>query len=178
MKPSICSSALLTTLIILLHPSCSVAMPAVMVSPASPCLKAQLSVRLDDRGGEYAGMSQGGTDMVLRNTGKTTCTLPALPALTFSDRQQAPLAVTRKISPAMHPGPVLLPVSLGAGEEVSITLRWVAVDMSEHGHCVRPAVISLVLPDGARHLPFERMMCAASGRSGYYSQSLVAAGKS
>ncbi|MFZ5178776.1 DUF4232 domain-containing protein [Enterobacter kobei] len=177
MKSFIRSPARLTVLVCWLHSSCSVAMPAVAISPVPQCLKAQLSVRLDDRGGQYDGMSQSGMDLVLHNKAKVPCSLPALPELSFSDRHHTPLAVTRKLSPAMHPGPVLLPVSVGAGEEVSITLQWVSSDVFEHGQCIRPAVIALALPDGVLHRPFERMMCAASGQTGYYFQSLITPGE-
>lgn len=178
MKSFIRSPMYLTVLVCWLHSSCSVAMPAVAASPVPQCLKAQLSVRLDDREGQYDGMSQSGVDLVLHNRAKVPCSLPALPELSFRDSHHTPLAMARKLSPAMHPGPVLLPVSVGAGEDVSITLRWVSSDVFEHGQCVRPAVIALALPDGVLHRPFGRMMCAASGLTGYYSQSFVTPGKS
>lgn len=173
MKPPFCSSALLSALICLVCVPCARAVPAVVFSPAPPCGKGQLSVRLDDRGGYYNGMSQNGTDLVLQNTGKTSCRLPALPELTFSDRHHHTLPVQRKISPGMHPGPVLLPVSIATGEDVRIPLRWVSGEVFEHGHCVSPAYLSLTVPDGERRLPFDRMMCAAAGQSGYYVQSPV-----
>ena len=166
-------TALLSVLICLVCVPRVRAVPSVTLSPDSPCVKGQLSVRLDDRGGYYNGMSQSGTDLVLQNTGKTSCMLPALLKLTFSDRHHHILTVQRKIASGMYPGPVLLPVRIAAGEGTRIPLRWVSGEVFEHGHCVSPAYLSLIMPDGEHRLSFDHMMCAAAGQPGYYAQSPV-----
>ncbi|HFI5335105.1 TPA: DUF4232 domain-containing protein [Serratia liquefaciens] len=138
-----------------------------------PCEHVDISVRLDDRNGLYDGMSQSGTELVLYNTGTSACMLPPLPALTFSDRAGRVMAVERRISRGMHPGPALPPVIVTPDNELRIVLRWVASDVYDGGTCVRPASVSLSLAGGVLSVPFERMMCTATGQNGYYTQSLT-----
>ncbi|EJJ3932103.1 DUF4232 domain-containing protein [Salmonella enterica] len=152
----------------------------LLVSPARadimsilPCESAGISLHTDDRDGLYDGMSQSGTSLVLRNTGQMACMLPPLPVLAFSDAERRPVTAERRTDRGMHPGPVLPPVIVPAGEELQILLRWVSSDTFEGGNCIRPAFVSLQLAGGTLTAPFNRTMCAAKGQTGYYSQSLT-----
>ncbi|MFW7226916.1 MULTISPECIES: protease inhibitor I42 family protein [unclassified Serratia (in: enterobacteria)] len=130
------------------------------------CHSDNIQAHLDDKEGEFTGMSQSGTLLVLRNTGHITCTLEPLPALRFKDAKQQPLTVERRISLGMHPRPVLLP----PGQQVASRLRWVASDSFEAGNCVTPAFVSLEIKDETLHIPFDHMMCAAAGDTAYFDQ--------
>ena len=158
----------LTTLFLLLTSPVRAQLPSV-----SPCQPSGINLRTDDRNGQYDGMSQRGTTLVLQNTGSGACLLPQLPVLSFSDAEHHPVMAERRPVPGMHPGPVLPPVTMAPGAELQTELRWVSGDVFDNGHCIRPAYVSLELDGGALTVPFNHQMCAAEGQSGYYSQSLI-----
>ncbi|EGK9149273.1 DUF4232 domain-containing protein, partial [Salmonella enterica] len=76
----------LTTLFLLLTCPVRAQLPSV-----SLCQPSGINLRTDDRNGQYDGMSQGGTNLVLQNTGSGACLLPQLPALSFSDAEHHPV---------------------------------------------------------------------------------------
>lgn len=143
------------------------------VMPILPCESSDITVHDDDHGGQYDGMSQSGTTLVLQNTGSRACMLPPQPVLTFSDAEHHTMAVERRPVRGMNPGPVLPQVIVPADRELLILLRWVSSDAFDGGNCIRPAFVSLGLSGGTLTLPFDHQMCAAKGQTGYYSQSLT-----
>ncbi|WP_332629621.1 DUF4232 domain-containing protein [Citrobacter sp. ESBL3] len=159
---------LITALTLLLTP---VARADVM--SVQPCESSDMTVHTDDHSGQYDGMSQSGTTLVLHNTGSRACMLPPRPILTFSDAGHQPMVVERRPARGMNPGPVLPPVIVPADRELQIILGWVSSDAFDGGNCVRPAFVSLALAGGMLTVPFDRQMCAAKGQTGYYSQSLT-----
>lgn len=162
------SLILITALPVLLTP-----VSRASVMPILPCESSDITVHTDDHGGQYDGMSQSGTTLVLHNTGSRTCMLQPQPVLTFSDAEHHPMAVERRPVRGMNPGPVLPPVIVPADRELLILLRWVSSDAFDGGNCIRPATVSLSLRGGTLTLPFDHQMCAAKGQIGYYSQSLT-----
>lgn len=134
------------------------------------CRAGDISLKLDDRNGEFDGMSQSGTMLVVRNTGKATCTLGVLPEVTFSDAGHHRLYAGRRMPRGMHPGPVLLPVELLAGKEAESRLHWIASDVFDGGHCIRPAWLSVTLEGQTLQVPFGRLMCAPAGSDAYFEQ--------
>lgn len=159
---------LLTTLSCLLHSPVRAESMTIL-----PCERASISLHTDDHDGQYDGMSQSGTSLVLYNRGKVACILSPLPALAFSDTEHRLVTAERRAVRGMNPGPVLLPVVVPAGKDLQILLRWVDSDAFNGGNCIRPAFVSLSLAGGTLTVPFNRMMCAAKGQTGYYSQSLT-----
>lgn len=137
---------------------------------APACRAGNMSLKLDDRNGEFDGMSQSGAMLVVRNTGKATCTLGVLPELTFADAGHRPLSAERRVPRGMHPGPVLLPVQLRAGKEAESRLHWVASDVFDGGHCIRPARLSVRLEGQSLQVPFGRTMCAPAGGNAFFDQ--------
>lgn len=126
------------------------------------CKEGQLSIALDDEGGNFNGMSHSGTLLVLRNLGPDVCSVAARPEVHFEDSAQQPLPITVGASEttkrAMHPGPVLLPVAVPVGAELTSELRWVSGQVYDDGKCVSPAFLTvktsaetlrIKLPDGA-----------------------------
>lgn len=134
-----------------------------------PCKATNVTLYRDDQDGLYDGMSQSGTSLVLLNSGPTACALPAMPLLTFSHSGQKNSAAQRGVS-GMHPGPVLLPRSLGVGQRARIVLRWFANDVFEAKNCIHPAFVSLSLAASTLRQPFNRTMCAPAGQTGYFTQ--------
>lgn len=158
----------LLTLYLLLMSVARAERPAVL-----PCHPSDITLRTDDSGGLYDGKMQDGTTLVLRNAGAGACMLPPLPELHFSDAGLKPVIAERRMVRGLHPGPVLLPVTMATGAELQIRLRWVARDDFAGGNCIRPAFVSLDLDGGALTVPFDHQMCAAKGQTGYYSQLLT-----
>lgn len=137
---------------------------------APACRVGDMSLKLDDGNGEFNGMSQSGTMLVMRNTGKVTCTLGVLPEVVFDDADHHLLSAERRVPRGMHPGPVLMPVQLRVGKEATSRLHWVASDVFDGGHCIRPARLSVSLEGRSLHVPFGRMMCAPAGSDAYFDQ--------
>jgi len=139
-------------------------------SPAHACQADNMTLKLDDQDGEFDGMS-----LVLRNTDYAACSLGAVPELVFEDAGHHPLDAERRIPRGMHPGPVLLPVTLSQGKEAESQLHWMASDVFEGGNCIRPAWLSVTLEGKSLDVPFGRTMCAPPGSTVYFDQQPLGA---
>lgn len=84
-------SLVLTSLPLLLMSATRAELPSV-----GPCHQAEITLRSDDLDGLYDGVSQGGTTLVLHNTGSRACMLPTRAVLTFSDAAHHPMVVERR----------------------------------------------------------------------------------
>uniref|UniRef100_A0A7V4XT75 DUF4232 domain-containing protein n=1 Tax=Acidobacterium capsulatum TaxID=33075 RepID=A0A7V4XT75_9BACT len=117
------------------------------VALPKPCPASWLSLALDGENGTFNGMSHSGTLLVLRNLGPRACTVPALPTLCFEDAQHHPLDVARQVPVGMHPGPVMLPVVVPPGAELTAKLRWVDGDVFGNGggSSASPAYLQVLL---------------------------------
>jgi len=136
------------------------------------CSPGQLSLGLDDEGGNFAGMSHSGTLLVLRNLGPTVCSFPARPAIRFEDAQQHPIPVTLEYPVGMHPGPVLLPVAVPVGAELTSELRWVSADVYDGGSCLSPAFLTVTVGTDVMRVDFAgRQMCGPAGKPVNYSMT-------
>ena len=140
-----------------------------------PCPASWLSLALDPENGAFNGMSHSGTLLVLRNLGPRACTMPALPSLRFEDAHHHPVAVTRQAPVGMHPGPVMLPVAVPSGAELTADLRWVDGDVfgdsSGSGSSASPAY--LLVPIGGKMLrtAFQGQMFGPKGKPPEYTQT-------
>ncbi|MBM9400181.1 DUF4232 domain-containing protein [Gluconacetobacter azotocaptans] len=136
------------------------------------CTAAQLSLGLDDENGQFDGMSQSGTLLVIRNLGPGACAVAALPVLRFEGRDHERLAMARRPPAGMHPGPVLPPVAVAADAELTARLHWVSGDVFDDGHnCVTPDTIVLDVPGGPLRWHFGRQMCAPAHATHYFDQT-------
>lgn len=149
------------------------AAPAAVSTPSRPgtCSAAQLALSLDGGDGRFNGMSHSGTMLILRNTGKASCTMPARPLVQFTDNDRKPLDIVMQTPVGMHPGPVLLPIEIAAGASVTSDLRWVSGNVYDHGHCEAPAFITLVLDKGTVSSAFSGHLCGAGGKPSSYSMT-------
>jgi hypothetical protein len=157
----------------LAHAQAGMAQAPAAGLPAQPpaCGPAQLSFKVDAKNGEFDGMSQSGTLVILRNRGQTACTVPARPELSFLDRAGQPVAVSPRAVRGMRPGPVLLPVTVPAGAELSSEVRWVSSDAYGANNCV--AFKSVAISLGTRRLTAalerESHMCGPADQNPSYA---------
>lgn len=137
------------------------------------CKVSQLSARFDNKQGEFDGMSQRGTFLVLRNAGEHSCQISMLPVLVFEgkDRYGHPLTVQRRMPRGMHPGPALMSVDVAPGASVAIKLHWVAGDVYDGHNCVTTKMAVLSLPGNGLKVPLEEPMCAQKGSTQFFDQS-------
>ena len=119
-----CGVCVLSVLLLECRLSASLAAQPLQSAPA-PCSTAQLSFSLDDEGGNFNGMSHSGTLLVLRNFGPDACSVPGRPVVGFEDSGHHSLPASLEVAPGLHPGPVILPVVIPAGAEVTSEMRWV-----------------------------------------------------
>ena len=122
---------------------------AGLAQSAPACTSSQISAATDAENGNFDGMSHSGTLLVLRNIGPTACSVAGFPQLTFMDAAGKALAIGREVPKGMHPGPVIVPVTVVPGAEVTATLRWVSGDVySPRGECFAAASVSVKIGDG------------------------------
>ena len=125
------------------------------------CQTSQMSVATDAENGSFNGMSHGGTLVVLRNLGPAACSLPQLLKITILDKNGHDLQVkaTYPGGRGMHPGPVLLPLTIAAGAEATATLRWVSGPVFDHSVCVTAARMSVEMGDTKLQAAIAGTMC-------------------
>jgi len=144
--------------------------PTVQTAPAQTgplklCAAKQLSLAVDPEGGEFDGMSHGGVLLVIRNISSTLCQVAAFPDLTFGDKAHHPLDIVREntttlaLKHAMHPGPVVLPVPVAPGAELTSSMRWIASDVSEKANCVNPTILTLTIGNAELTIPIQANIC-------------------
>lgn len=139
--------------------------------PRPMCAASQLSFGFDDEGGMFNGMSQSGTLLVLRNIGTVPCQVQALPDLHFVNAEGHAMNARRRAPRGMHPGPVLPPVLVMSGAELTARLHWVSGDVYDGHNCISPALAVLDLPEGALRQPFERHLCAPANETQFFDQA-------
>lgn len=116
-------------------------------------------------------MSHSGTMLILRNTAKAPCTMPARPLLQFTDANRQPLDLVMQAPVGMHPGPVLLPIAIAPGASVTSDMRWVSGDVYDDGHCESPAFIALTIGNATVSSAFSGRLCGAGRKPSSYSMT-------
>jgi hypothetical protein len=145
-------------------------------APAA-CSAHDLQLTFKGRNGEFAGMSHDGALLVLRNISKRTCTVDLRPELEFSDASGKPVALEARVPPGMHPGPVLMPLTLKPRAAASGKMKWVMGEVFDNSHCIDTADVSLTLADGTvSKVPFQAHVCAPAGTTPQYDQEWLRLG--
>jgi hypothetical protein len=98
--------------------------------------------------------------------------VPARPILGFEDVSHHPLSISLDVSRGMHPGPVILPVVIPVGAEVTSQMQWVASDAFGANNSVSPAFINLTLGGDTLRLKFTGQLFGPAGKQPAYSVSL------
>lgn len=137
------------------------------------CDPGQLSFAIDREDGQFDGMSHSGALLVVRNLGTTVCSVPARPELGFLDAKRQPLGVSRQQPPGMHPGPVIPPVAVPPGAELTSEARWVSSDAFGANNCVTPAFATLTIGPRAFVAPLATQLCGPAGKQPSYSVTLL-----
>jgi hypothetical protein len=154
--------------VVLILASSASATPLPSASTVLACTAAQLSLSFDGEGGNFDGMSQSGTLLILRNIGAQTCTIPGRPSLEFEDATNAKLPISLETPPGMHPGPVILPVAVPAGAEATGELHWVSGEVFDNSRCFSPAYVAISFGTDTLRAPFTGHLCAPSGQDAKY----------
>ncbi len=139
---------------------------AVAAAPtAASCDARALTLRIESGDGRFAGMSNDGAIVVVRNVGNATCSISALPTLTLRDARGRNVATGVPTGARfMHPGPVVLPITLDAGETAAATLRWISGNVFDaSARHATSARLALMLDDAATTAPLIATVWAHSG---------------
>jgi hypothetical protein len=164
------SSVISMATFLLLGPGISVAAKTQPTLPRS-CSMSEISLGLDQEDGYFDGMSHGGTLLVLRNLGSQACSVPAQPTLAFEDARHHLLHVSLQKPAGMHPGPVILPVAIPVGAEVTSQMRWVSGDVYDDHNCVSPAIVTIALGTDTLSVPFNGTLCGPAGAPPTYTMT-------
>lgn len=140
------------------------------------CQPADIQAYFDQQDGQFTGMSQRGALLVMRNTGKHACQLAALPEVTFSGKRDDGSAATaqRRLSRALLPGPVLLPVTLAPARQQKFLIRWVSGEVfDDSNNCITTSKAVILLSGQPLSLPTHFHMCAAKNSSAFFTLGAV-----
>lgn len=150
--------------------------PATALISLRPCTATDLSPATDAENGAFNGMSHSGTLVVLRNLSPTACSIPAIPRLTLLDAQGKLLPSTPELPGArfLHPGPVVLPIPVAPGAEVTATMRWVSGPVYTDNLCLDPTTLDIAI--GTQHLqtPLTAHLCGERAKGVSYELSRFA----
>jgi hypothetical protein len=146
---------------------------ALVSAHATPCTTDQLSVAVDGEGGAFNGMSHSGTLLVLRNLGPGACTVAGFPELLFTDSTNATLPIARAVPRGMHPGPVVLPVTIMPEAELTSRVTWVSGEVYDHSQCLTPAALSVVIGGQRLSTPLTAHICGPRNKVTYNMTKLV-----
>ena len=135
-----------------------------------PCRPSHLRLSVDGRDGDFNGMSHSGTALMIRNLGPD-CMLPALPVVSLRDTHGRALPAARRAPVGMHPGPVMLPVRLGAGHQAETDLRWVAGPVFAHNRTVKPASLTVQIGTGTLRAPVKALLYGEAGKPVAFDQT-------
>lgn len=123
------------------------------------CRPAQIAVSSDGEDGAFNGMQQSGTLLILRNTGRRACTVPGLPEVRLLDAAGRIAPITRAVPVGMHPGPVVLPVTIRPGGMVSTPLHWIEGPVFSHNRCYDTTRVTVRIGDRVRSADLRAHVC-------------------
>ena len=137
------------------------------------CTADDLSPATDEENGAFHATSHSGTLIVLRNLGPTACSVPAIPQLTLSDAGHKPLPATPELpgSRFMHPGPVVLPIPLAPGAEVTATMRWVSGEVYTDTLCLDAQYLDITISGRPLHTALNAHLCGERTKGVSYELS-------
>lgn len=153
-------------------------LPLLLALAAAPaalpaCTAAQMSVATDAENGAFDGMSHSGTLLVLRNQGPAACRMPGLPTVTFKGADGKPLTIVRQVPRGMHPGPVVVPVGVAAGAELTAPLRWVSGAVYDHSRCLTARFVAVSIGTGSQQIPFTGTVCGEGAAPVTFEQPVL-----
>ena len=126
------------------------------------CTQTQVSVSFDNANGRFTGKTETGGLLVIRNFGEKPCSVLPKPEFHFEDSAGKPLGITWGAPKFMHPGPVMIPVVIPPGAEVTGMMRWAYGSGDRSMKCMRTAVMEVVLDGGGARVPFSQEFCGST----------------
>ena len=126
----------------------------------------------------FDGMSHSGTLVVLRNLSSAACRVEGIPQLAFSDNK-GPLKVTL-VTPGfgrqpngimLNHGPVVVPVLVPAGAELTSQLRWVSNEVYSKSICVTPTKLAITIEGKQQTAPIAAHLCGDAAAGGITYQA-------
>ena len=127
---------------------------------APTCTQPNVSVSFDDVDGRFNGKTESGGLLVIRNFGDQSCAILPKPAFRFEDKDGKPIDFTWAAPRFMHPGPVMRPILIPPGAEVSGHMQWIYNSSDRSIPCARTAILEVKL-DGQNgpRIRFEHDVC-------------------
>ena len=147
---------------------------AMAMVAAPSCLPRDIRVTTDGANGDFNGMSHSGTYLVIRNAGRRACSVPGLPTVTLRGAGGRVLAA-RQVPVGMHPGPVIVPVTIPAGRSVAAGLRWVSGPVYDHSRRLDVRSASVVIGERRLSAPVRAAVFVEGAHPGTFEQAVVAA---
>jgi len=132
---------------------------------SAPCAAKMLALRIERRD-TFAGMQQDGAIAVIRNVGTTACALPALPSLAMLDvHSRAVASGVPRGRRFMHPGPVVFPIELDAGQIAASKLSWLIGNVfgQAPARSVTAAFLDLAIGGGSVTTPMTATVWGEAG---------------
>ena len=137
------------------------------------CEATDLSPATDAENGSFNGMSHSGTLVVLRNLSPTPCAVLGIPQLTLLDSAGKSLPAAPQLPGArfMHPGPVILPIPVAPGAEVTATMLWVAGPVYADNLCLDAQVLEITIAGKPLRTPLAAHLCGERAKGVSYELS-------
>lgn len=147
---------------------------AGVAAAAPPCAPRNIVLSTDARDGDFNGMSHSGTYLVVRNKGAKACTLPGLPVITFYGNTARSIRAVRQAPRGMHPGPVLLPVTIRAGSSVATALRWVSGPVFDQNRSYPIQAVGMTIAGRPLRTQLRATIFGQAGQAVTFSQAPLA----
>ncbi len=95
--------------------------------------------------------------------------MTAVPQIQFSDKS-GPLKAKGQMPgftrPGLGHGPVVLPVVVAAGAEVTSSLRWVSGEVYDQNACITPTTLAVVIQGASQATPLQAHLCGDADHGG------------
>lgn len=131
---------------------------------APPCLPRSLAITTDAADGDFNGMQHSGTYLVVTNRSRVACRVEGLPQVTLLDARGRALPAKRNAPVGMHPGPVVVPVTLAPGASARTGLRWVSGPVYEHNRPYTAVRASVRIGGGTIRVPLRATLNGEAGK--------------
>ena len=122
----------------------------------------QLSLTFDTKGGNFDGMPQSGTLLLLRNIGSQIRNISSRPALEFEDASNTKVSIFLETSPDKLSSPIILPVTILAGTKATGQLHWDSSEVFDNSKCFSPASVAISFGPDVRRGPVMGRLCGPS----------------
>ena len=146
-------------------------------SPQAPLCRAdQLHLTTDSKTGDFNGMSHSGTLLLVRNRSSRACAIQPIAQITLLDSAGKDLRAKGVLPGArfLHPGPVVLPITLPAGATATAGLRWVSGPVFEHNACISPTQLRVDFGSADLNAPLSGTLCGDASTGVTFDQQRFA----